>query len=315
MRVRVGILTIFCVAFILSLASCGGGGGSAALGLVPEGHYFSVNGRNLQQLRSSSMFEEYIDEIKWAEDNWEKLEDNAKDMGIDFEQYRMVMYFNSTRADEVLTYFGGPTDPDDFQDYCEDVMNWDDIEEEEANGKKYYLPDNNDQAFIMAAGGVFVGHENAVEDLIDVMTKGDDKLIGDKDYAAVANLVDMNATEFFLQWDNLDGKIAEFQGYVRAVDDDEDLLDAVKDLEAWSYSLKWGANLEAVLKFKFEDEDSAKELEKFLSKEMDEIFDKNGQAILRDFFRGEELDNVEDVEDLAEKADVRLAGKSRCALS
>lgn len=309
MKGRAGFLAIVIGGFVLALASCGGGGGGAALNLIPEGDYYSISGMNIAQRVNSPMYKEYVDEVDWAEDRMDEMEKEAKRMGIDFEQYTMVLSFNSTDVKENLTYHGGPRDADDFEDYCEKILNLNDFEEEEENGVKYYVAENVETGYLMAAGGALIGHKDALEDVIDVMTKGDDKLVDDKKYREHMALVDYSASQFMFQWDELDDIKTGFKGYIRQVDDDEDLQDAVDDLDAWSIAFYWRGNLEVVLKFKFDDEKPVQELGEFLEKEMDEFFDKLGEAQLRSFFRDEQLDNLGDIEDLAEKARVNRSGK------
>jgi hypothetical protein len=268
-----------------------------------------ITGANISQLQRSPMYKEYMDDVDWAEEGMKTLERETKRMGIDPEQYTMVIRFLSTDAKETLVYHGGPRDADDFERYCKKILNWTDINDDDRNNVKYYVAENIDQAYMMAAGGALIGNTSAIKDVIDVITKGDKKLIDDKYYRENAALVDFNASLFMLQWDNLNQQKEVFKGYIRQVDDDADLLDAVDDLEAWSYAVRWGGNLEIVLKFKFDDEKPVKTLGDFIEKEKDEFFNKLGEAQLKDFMRGEQLDNLRDVEDLSEKARVARAGK------
>ena len=196
MRVRTTILASILAAAALTFAACGGGGGGAAIGTVPEGKYFSLNGSNPAQKFSSPMYEKYMDEVDKAEDWFDDAEDEAKDLGIDLNQYTSKMRFNSEKAEENLDYIGGVSNPDDLEDYFEDKLNWDDIDEEEENGRKYYVGEvaGQKRAYILAAGGVFYGSEDVIEDVLGVLTEGDDKLINDKDYQAATPLVDFSAT-------------------------------------------------------------------------------------------------------------------------
>jgi hypothetical protein len=309
MKVRAGFLASIIVIFTLALANCGGGGGSAVLNLIPEGDYYSIVGINVSQMVKSPFFKQYSDEVKWAEDIMKASEKEVKRMGIDIEQYTAVLRFLSTDAKENIIFHGGPKDASAFEKFCKRILNWNNVDEDDRNGTKYYVADDIDQAYLMAGGGAFVGNTNVIEDIIDVMTKGDKKLIDDKDYRERAALIDFSATQYMLQWDNLTQQRDTFKGYVRQVDDDEDLLDAVDDLEAWSYAVRWTNNLEFVLKFQFDNEKSVKTLGDFLEKEMDEFFKKLGEAQLRDFLRNKELTNLRDIDDLAKNAKVNRAGK------
>ena len=310
MRVRATILASILAMVILSLAACGGGGGGAAIGTVPEGKYFSLNGSNPAQKFNSPMYKKYMDEVDKAEDWFDDAEDEAKDLGIDLNRYTSRIAFSSEKVEENLNYIGGPSNPDDMEDFFEDKLNWDDIDEEEENGRKYYVGEvaGQKKAYIVAAGGVFYGSEDVIEDVLKVLTKGDDKLVGDKDYQAATPLVDFNATEYSLIWDNMDGQLAGFQNLLRQVTDDEDVIDLLKDIEALGMSSYWGGDLRFVFKIRFEDDKAATEFMEFLEDEMDEIFEKLGPTMVKGFLAGEDTQDEDDAEDLAKNVKLHRAG-------
>jgi hypothetical protein len=307
MKGRAGILIVLSAALMFALVSCGGGGGAAAISLIPKGDYFSIGGTNPAQKYNSAMFKEYADEVKTAEDAMEDDEDKADDMGIELAQYNAVINFSSTDANENIAFHGGPFKEDDLSDYCEDELNWEDMEEEEEEGRKYFVGEN-DRGFILASGGALMGHKDAIEDIIDVMAKGDKKLIDDKDYKEAVSLVDFNATEFSLVWDNMNQQLPGIQNMVRQITQDDDIIDAIGEIEAMGQCAYWGNTLRMVMKLRFDKDKDAETVEEFLNDDMDEIFEKLGPPMLRAFFRGEDLQNEDDIEDLAEKTVVTRSG-------
>ena len=306
MKTRYGMLAAIIAGLVLTLAYCGGGGATGVLGVIPEGDYHTISGSAPWAKYNSPFYQQYADEVDSAEDAMDDVEDVADDMGIELERYRLTMTFTSEDAEENLTYYGGPITSDDFEDYCDDELNWQDIDEEEENGVAYWVADN-DQGFLMAAGGVLRGHEDGLEDVIGVMTSGGDKLLNDRDFQEAQPLVDFNATVFNLTWDEVDSTVNMLKSMFRQIDDDEDLMDALDDLEAIGVSTYWRGDLETVLKARFKNDAAAETIQEFLNDEKDEIFEQYAPGFITRFFQGEDVD-TDDAEDLAAHVTVRRNG-------
>ena len=310
MRFRYVVLLSLGAALMLILSSCEGGGSAmGALSIVPKGDYYMIEGSNPAQKYNSPIFKDLADEVRKFEDESDDWEDDLSDMGVDNPRANSAkLSASSEDYNENVTFIGGPFRADDLEDYYEDEKGWTDWDEDERKGRKYYTGKLNtsEMAALLERGGVFTGKIDTIDDAIDVIVEGDKKLVDEKKFKESRNLVDFGASEYMLQWDNIDGTISSMKSMFSQVDDDDDIKDAWDDLRAQGVSVYWSNTLRVVTKFKFRKDKHVETLFDFFKKDMDEVFEKLGPALVTGMFGSDA--NTRDLDELADKARVNRRG-------
>lgn len=292
----------------IALVSCGGGGPMGTVSVIPKGKFYMVSGVNPIQKFNSPIYKNIADELRAFEKAVDDREDGLEAMGIRPEQNAMVLSFVSENANENLTYISGPFRVEDLEDYFEDEEGWDKFDDDERNGRVYYTGTvyGTERAMILEQGGLFSGHVDIIEDLIDVLTKNDKRLNADKKFNENRDLVDFGASEFTYCFDNVEPFIAGYKNLIQVVDTDEDLLAAVEDLRALGVSVYWSGDIRIVAKFRFKREKNITALAEFLKKDMDEFLEKAAPALVQGYF-GPDAD-TRSLDNLAQKIRVNQAG-------
>ena len=310
MKFRFGVIIALGILVLVSLASCGGGG--SALGIVsitPKGDYYTIQGSNPSQKYNSPLFKEIADEVKQYEDEMEKWEDAMDDMGLNNPQANSLrVSINSEDSKENLTFIAGPFKADDLEDYFDDEMKWEDWDEDEDKGRKYFTAEayGTEKGLMLTNGGLLYGDLDAIEEVIDVMAEGGKKLADDKDFIEAKDLVDFNSTEFMLQWDNLDPAINVLKSLVAKADDDKDIAESIEDIKAIGFSIYWTGDLKIVARFLYKKEKDSEALFEFLKDDMDKFFEDSLPDLVKQMLGGDA--ETKDLEDLADKAKVSKRG-------
>lgn len=308
MKARRAALVALAFCATAALISCGGGGPMGAISVIPKGKFYMVSGVNLNQKYNAPIYKSIADEIRAFEKAVDDREDGLEAMGIRPEQNAMVLSFASENANENLTYLSGPFRIEDLEDYFEDEEGWDKFNDDERNGRTYYTGTvyGAERAMMLEQGGIFSGHVDVIEDIIDVLTKNGKRLNADKKFNENRDLVDFNAAEFTYCFDNLEPFISGYKNLIQVVDTDEDLLDAVEDLRALGVSVYWSGDIRVVAKFRFKRDKNVTALAEFLKKDMDEFLEKAAPALVQGFF-GADAD-TRSLDSLADKIRVNQAG-------
>lgn len=307
MKVRYFALIVLSAFALLIFASCGGSS-LGIISVVPKGDFFQLEGSNPAAKYQSQFYQNLAEEIESYEDAMEATEDRMEEMGIELNRATLVLNLSSTEAGESFEFYSGPFNEADLEDYFKDERGWEKIDEEDYKGQRYFSikREGADGAYMLTNGGVLIGSEDIIEDVIKVRTAGKRKLLDDKDYSGATSLVDFGSAEFMLQWDNMDSTSQFLKGLIRQVDDDEDVMDAIDDLRAVGISNYWGNDLRIVIKMKFKREKNAEILQELFEDDMDKIFKNFDQNMVRSLF-GPDAD-TNDFRDLAERVDVSLNG-------
>ena len=252
MNVRKAALMTLGAITLFTMISCGGGGGAmGVLSVIPKGDYYMLSGSNPAAKYDTPFYKNLADEVKRIEDEADDWEDRLDDMEIDnVRSNNLSLSLVSEDAVENVIFHAGRFNYDDLEDYFDDEQNWTDWDEDEKNNIVYYTGKlgTSEYAALIERGGLFTGRADVIEDIIEVITEGDKRLQDDKDFNAFRGLVDFSATEFSLQWDNIDGTINNYKNQIAQIDDEEDLQDALDELEAEGVSIYWGNSLRVVIK-------------------------------------------------------------------
>jgi hypothetical protein len=310
MRFRYVVASAIVTFLVVVLVSCGGGGSAmGVLSIIPKGDYNAIMGGNPSVKYNSPIFKDIADEVRSIEDQAEKWEDSVEDMGLDNPMAcNLILVVQSEDSRENVSFMAGRYDPDDLEDFYEDELNLQDWDDDERNNKTYYTGTigGTEYGALLERGGVIFGQVDTIEDVIDVLTEGDKSMTRDDDFIEARGLVDFNATEFELHWENIDAKISEFKRLIQQVDDEEDLLDAIDDLRGVGYSYYWSNRIRIVLKFMFKDEDAVETLFEFLQDDMDEAFEEIGPGLVTRIFGADA--NTDDLDELADLARMNRRG-------
>lgn len=307
MKVRYFTPIAVSVIALLFFASCGGSS-LGVMSVVPRGDFFRLDGSNPAAKFQSSFYLNLADEIKSYDDALKSMEDKMEDMGIELNQAKLDLNLSSTESGESFEFFSGPFNEADLEDYFKDERGWEKINEEDYKGQRYFSikREGSNGAYMLTNGGVLIGSDNIIEDIIKVRTAGKRKLQDHRAYSEAQNLVDFNASEFMLQWDNMDSTVQSFKALIRQVDDDEDLMDAIDDLRAIGISSYWGNDFRIVIKMKFKRERNAETLRDMFDDDMDKIFKNFDQTMIRSMFGSKA--ETKDFRDLSEMVKINLNG-------
>lgn len=311
MKFKLTLMAALIGAVALAFIGCGGGGASGVMAVAPKGDYYMVTGSNPAQKFDSPLYKDLADELDSFEEALENWEDDMDDIGLkNPKANNLKLEIQSEESKENINFIAGNFREDDLEDYFEDNLGWDDWDDDDANGKKFFTGKvgATDMAVMKSNGGLIYGDKDAVEDVIDVMTEGKKKMIQDKKFNEAKSLVDFNATDFVLIWDNMkgDGPIRTYKNLIAQVDDDEDLADAIDDLRANGISVYWTNKIRVVCKLKFKKDKHVETLYEFFKDDMDKFFEKAGPGLIQTFF-GNTPDG-DDMEDLADNARVNKHG-------
>jgi hypothetical protein len=311
MKFRFGVILALGIFVLVSLASCGGGGSAQGIvSITPKGDYYTIQGSNPAQKYGSPLFKELADEIKRYEDELENWEDAMDDMGLNNPNANSLrLSINSEDSKENLNFIAGPFKADDLEDYFDDEMKWEDWDEDEDKGRKYFTAEayGTEKGLMLTNGGLLYGDLDAIEEVIDLMAEGGKKLSQDKDFMAAKELVDFNSTEFMLQWENLDPVIGTFKALVAKADDDKDIAEAIEDIKGVGISIYWTGDIKIVARFLYKKEKDSEALFEFLKDDMDKFFEDSLPDLVKQMLGNDA--ETKDLEDLADKAKVSKRGK------
>lgn len=310
MKFRYGVIVALGIFILASLASCGGGGSPMGIvQLTPKGDYFTIQGSNPSQKYNSPLFKELADEIKQYENEMENWEDKMDDMGLkDPKANSLILNILSKDSKENLTFINGPFNADDLEDYFDKKMKWDKWDEDEDKGRKYFTAESygTEKGLMLLNGGLLFGDLDAIEEVIDLMAKGGKKLTEDKGYKLAQELVDFNATEYMLQWDNLNPAISTLKALVAKADDDEDIAESIEDIKAIGFSTYWSGELRIVARFLYKKEKDNEALYEFLKDDMDKFFEDSLPDLVTQLLGPDA--KTKNLDDLASKAKVSRRG-------
>jgi hypothetical protein len=293
------------------LISCGGGDAMGVLSSVPKGKYYQLEGTNPAAKYNSEIFAKIADELDKFEDEKDDWEDKLDEMGIDNPQMNnLKLSVTSEDSEENLKYLAGGFKVDDLEDYFtdKDFGGWDDWDEDDRDNVTYYTGKkfNVDQAVFIHGPGFFQGQESVIEDIIDVVKKGDRQMVATEEFRENRDLVDFNATNFMLHFDNADDLARNFTSMVKMVDDDEDIIEPLEDLSAAGVSVYWTNELRLLIKLRFDKEKDLDPFVEFLREDMDKILEEIGPQMARSFF-GPDV-KTDDMDELADDARVDRSG-------
>lgn len=188
-------------------------------------------------------------------------------------------------------------------------MKWTDWDDDEDKGRKYFTAEayGTEKGILQINGGILFGDLDAVEEVIELSAEGGKKLVDDKDFKLARELVDFNASEFMLQWDNMDMVTNSFKALVAKADDDKDIAEAIDDIKAVGMSIHWSNEMRVVARFLYKKEKDSEALYEFLKDDMDKFFEDSLPDVVKGIF-GQEAE-TKDLEDLAGNAKVSKRGK------
>ncbi len=305
MRYKAVTLFVLLCSVPLLLVACGGGGGAAGLmAFAPEGDFNMIVGVAPARIFTSVLFKEAIDKIDAFKDGYEKLEETASDAGIELEELLSVVVLSAINGKEGLAYLRGSKriDPEDYVDYMEDTNMLTKYEEEEADGQTYWVHEQMGAATEIAGGLALFSDEDLLEDTLDAMKKGKDKLSASKEFNESLPLVDLNADAYVLIWDGIEIKASDVEPVLGMIVDDEDAVadaaEAFEGIEAFSLFGYLRNGIELHEKIRFGDEDDAKTLKDFYDEHGDDVIEKivtQLGSFARAFNIGIEQDDIEDI--------------------
>jgi len=315
MRLKLQYKLLLLITLPLAFSACGGGGISGTMNIAPEGDFTVMVGINPKLIIESDLFKQMLDEIKLEKEGYEELKKTAKKAGIEIDELSSVVLLVSHTENNAMVHLIGKIDFEDFIDYLDKEENHQ-ISEEEESGLTYYADgtDGTGGTFYMEAGGglVFFSQEELLEDCIDVITKGKDRLTANEKFSSAMPLVNTSAAFYALIWDKLEIKGSNFLPWIRMVDDDEEvakeITEALEDVIASGISLNIDKGITGTAKVRFDDEDSAEAIADFLDDNKDKIFEKIAQ-VFGMIFGAEQLKiDPEKIEDLADSFDIGRNG-------
>ena len=305
MRLKAASMFALLFSVPLLFGACGGGGGAAGvMTFAPEGDFNMIVGAAPARIFTSELFKEAVDEIDAFKDGYEKLEETASDAGIELEELLSVVVLSAINGKGGIAYLRGskPIDPEDYVDYMEETNMLIEYKEEETDGQTYWVHEQAGAVTEIAGGMALFSNEDLLEDALDAMKKGKNKLSASKEFNESLRLVDLNADAYMLIWDGIEIKASDVEPVLRMVVDDEDAVadaaEAFEEIEAFSLYGYLRNGIELHVKIRFGDEDDAKALKDFYDEHGDDVIEKivpQLGSFARAFNIGIEPDDIEDI--------------------
>lgn len=292
MKIRVGLLATLTAFVVFMLSSCGGGGG-AILDIVHEGKFTSASGAKPAEMDNSEFYKQLKKVVSQMKQQIRSIEDEVDKWDMELSQIGTITSIGG------MVHYVGPFNAEQLKEYYEDTEKRD-IDEETENGQTYYLDkkSNGGFAYMLVAGGFLRGSKEDIENTINAMTKGKDKLADDKGFQQARQLTDFNATSFSLQWDELKGMREGLKRQFEQIEKDKDFLDAFDDIDGVGQAQYWRGDFEQVLKILFSKDKSAEEVEKVLKDNKKKILETIPDMVMPSFFfHAKDRSEIKDLED------------------
>ena len=301
MRIRVGILAIFAATLLFTLSGCGGGGG-AILDTVHEGKFTSARAINLNEKQSSDFYKQLRKKFSGIHAEIQQTENYLFKLDLELPQIGQITSIGG------MTHIVGPFNLDKMKEFYEEEENRD-IEDKTEDGQTYYVDEksNGAMAYMQVAGGILSSDKESIENTIRAMTKGKDRLADDDGFKEARQLVDFGATEYYVQWDEMDNVRREWKTLTQ-IEKDKDFEQALDKIDGIGKSSYWRGDFEYVVKLLFSKEDDAKEVEEVLRDNKKKILENHYGLIMPSFLNQYAKDRNE-IKDLDDQVNIALAGK------
>lgn len=287
------------------------------LGIVPDGEYWRISGKRPFDMYNSNMYRWYMNENAWARWELEKIKERAEALEIEFNQIRYDISFESNKDEEDLKFTYGFSKEADLVDYLERELEVE-FEKELEHGRTYWSVGSDVRGsrqmrpgwgFMVISGGLLEGNTVGLEAVIGAVSQGERKLADNKSLAEARGLVDLSASEFSLQWAEIESAQNKYKKLVDEITDDKEVFEALEEIEAIGISQYWRDDYEIVFKIRFSSESAAKKIMDFLDTDVQQLFSVHGEEKLKQRFPNRRLENLDRLEELGEKAAFSVSGK------
>lgn len=266
--------------------SGGGGGGGGGGATMPEvlthihkGKLYSAGAWRPVEMNNSEFYKQFKREVKNIENQVRGVEEEVGKMNMKLDQIGSITLMGT------MNHYEGRFEADLLQEYYETKENRD-IDEQIMSDRTYYLDKKSDGgfAYMLVAGGLLRGTQEDIENTINAMTQGKDKLNDDKGFQTALGLADFGATQYFFQWDDLKNIRDYLKRQMEQIENDKNFLDAFDGIDAACMSQFWRGDFEQVLKIHFSEDKSAEEVDKVLNDNKKKITETIPDLFMPSFF-------------------------------